>query len=397
MQSSSERLPEALPVLFTKGTSYEVGFNIGKCFSERIRTYHERQGKFLSSMVQFYDSDEGRKHLQEYIDASENRFPNYMEEIKGTADGCGIAYEQILVSNFWRELYAHPSNSGYGKAAILEEPMGCTDILLNNDKAKVIGHNEDGELTMNDQDYIVCAEIDEYKTKDGRVFPAEKFVAHTYPGVLPGGCFAFNSHGLGYSVNTCWSITIPRNKIGEAIHMRHFLTARDTGDLLRILRDEDAGSTTGLGINAGFLHEQDLHSFEIAPYLDKPGNKVSMVTISNDNRSTSIDGPFYCRTNHPLHLPTEPMFSSNEGTVLRYERVRQISTRETRDDVLRILGDQQHPQFPVYRRGQTDKDTSNGTACTSLIDFNRKTLSVYKNNPRDAKAPVVNLAMTVFD
>lgn len=29
--------------------------------------------------------------------------------------------------------------------------------------------------------------------------------------------------------------------------MRHFLTARDSEDLLRILRDEDAGSTSGLG------------------------------------------------------------------------------------------------------------------------------------------------------
>lgn len=41
----------------------------------------------------------------------------------------------------------------------------------------------------------------------------------------------------------------------------------------------------------------------------------------------------------PLHLPTGPMFGSNEGTMSRYEQVRQIATRETRDDVLRMLGE----------------------------------------------------------
>lgn len=71
----------------------------GKCFSDRIQTFHDRQGKILTGMVQFYESDVGRKHLQEYIDVSTSRFPNYMEEIKGTADGSGIAYDKVYMYN----------------------------------------------------------------------------------------------------------------------------------------------------------------------------------------------------------------------------------------------------------------------------------------------------------
>ena len=47
----------------------------------------------------------------------------------------------------------------------------------------LIGHNEDWDSTMVNKDCIVQAHIKAYVTKDGRHFPEEKFVAHTWPGL----------------------------------------------------------------------------------------------------------------------------------------------------------------------------------------------------------------------
>ena len=61
--------------------------------------------------------------------------------------------------------------------------MPCTNVLSDSLSYKmIIGHNEDWIPAMAGKDVVVCASIAPYETADGRHFPAEKFVVHTWPG-----------------------------------------------------------------------------------------------------------------------------------------------------------------------------------------------------------------------
>ena len=50
----------------------------------------------------------------------------------------------------------------------------------------LIGHNEDWIASMENKDCLMMAHILPYTAADGRTFPEERFVVHTWPGKVHG-------------------------------------------------------------------------------------------------------------------------------------------------------------------------------------------------------------------
>ena len=65
------------------------------------------------------------------------------------------------------------------------------------------------------QDILLCAHVLPYAAQDGTTIPEEKFVVHTWPGLLPGMNSGFNHHGLFFSIDHLYPKHVVPGKIGQ--------------------------------------------------------------------------------------------------------------------------------------------------------------------------------------
>ena len=63
---------ESLPILFVKGTHYEVGLTIGKTFKERIDNFFAGYDSLETKFVPFYETERGRKVYDGYLEVISN-------------------------------------------------------------------------------------------------------------------------------------------------------------------------------------------------------------------------------------------------------------------------------------------------------------------------------------
>ena len=190
----------SLPFLKVSGTYQKIGYQIGQKFKKRIRKAFE-ESIFLQQRLKWDEKDPYRVDHAEFI--TKKRFPNYMQEIQGLAEGAEMDYRKILVANFMH----------------LPEVPDCSTILLKyiHDTAKnesnidsqiedmkeknLIIHNEDHEWRFGHHSYLVHINY-----PDGN-----QIFSHCYPGVIPGVSFGFNSYGVAI---TCNYVPDPNPKIG---------------------------------------------------------------------------------------------------------------------------------------------------------------------------------------
>ncbi len=91
----------AFPLIETAGRPYEMGYQHGRQAASLIRATYER---FCRHDV---GSGAARRDLREKIEATVGRLrPQALEEMRGIADGAGIAYGQIRELNFSIELWS---------------------------------------------------------------------------------------------------------------------------------------------------------------------------------------------------------------------------------------------------------------------------------------------------
>jgi len=117
----------------------------------------------------------------------EARFPEYVAELRGLANGSGLAFDTILRLNLDEEA-AHDLPSG--------ELFGCSDSVFSSRRRAtdeepddrpqvappVVGHNEDNSPA--DKEKVFLADV---------AFDGAWFVALTYAGELPTSGFGWNA------------------------------------------------------------------------------------------------------------------------------------------------------------------------------------------------------------
>jgi hypothetical protein len=118
---SEARPPETVEICELTGSPYQRGFQHGKRFSHKIQSIYttllensllpflNREQKDIASFLSEYQKplyDDGRfsyemllqsgRHLEEQL---EQEYPEYVEEMRGIADGSGVDYDKILILN----------------------------------------------------------------------------------------------------------------------------------------------------------------------------------------------------------------------------------------------------------------------------------------------------------
>ncbi len=163
-----------LPIIRVSGSNYDIGFQVGRTFRDRIHSVLD------SSTILELNKAKDQEH-PEWVDQlykkSNDRFPQYVQEIRGIADGAGIDFRDALIHNFRH---------------CLSPTGGCVSVVFKSAQKIILGHNEDYEPAIGNNSYITIAHLENQT----------RFLALTNAGSLPGNAWGFNSHGLVFSLDS---------------------------------------------------------------------------------------------------------------------------------------------------------------------------------------------------
>lgn len=313
-----------LPVFRVEGTNYEIGFEIGRKFKDRINR------AFKQSVIYNYLIEIDRLK-PEWFDClhehAKKHFPQYLAEITGIAEGAGLDYRDIALINF--------------RGSFPEK--GCSTVIFKQQDKIILAHNEDHETVLGELAYLLIVEL-----QDGT-----SFLAYTYPGCLPGFSSSFNSHGIVMSAN---AMPDPDVQIGVPRHLfdRSMLEANNIEDVLqRILMPQRSGA---FSYNLVSMKEKRVINLEIT-------SKMHYMTEIQDK---------YFHTNHFISDELKGLSIPPGTTQIRYKRgvelishTSQMSTKEA----LKILSDDKI-FLPRQKRVRTQYGHYyGGTLCTALFEI----------------------------
>jgi len=206
---------EPIPFIRAEGTHREIGQQVGSAAREQIRHSVESARCLIDQTYNTLGLDwEGALiQARKYLPFAQERYPQYVEEIIGMAEGAGVTFNDLTVLNAMEAVTID--------ALHLSK---CTSLAVNEDRTAdghvLIAHNEDW-LPEDEQDvYVVHVKPDH----------EPPFLAMTYGGLLPN--IGFNANGIAQCCDTVYPtdsrIGIPRLFVSRAV-----LSAPTIADAIR--------------------------------------------------------------------------------------------------------------------------------------------------------------------
>lgn len=373
----------ALPILYTRGTHYEVGQDIGRTFKTIIENFIAKNRHLNEVLVEKYQSDKIRRAYEKVLQGLEKNYPQYVDELKGIANGAKVPFFKLFLLHI-DEIVS---------AMCLREPggglLGSTSICCDQESKVILGHAQDASPELINQAYIVSAHILEATPKGRWGVGEEKFTALCLPAMLPGLYMGYNHHGMVFTVNT-----VSTSKVGIERTPRHFLarallSCSTMFDAAEILQDEGLGISDGMSVNMIFAQQEGaplFHNAEVAPPVNENGPKeshMSILTLSFGEALTHCNKFLRLKVPHTDQLP---LWSSNH----RHAVLGMLPRVESVSNVVAILGDQTDVMYSFYRDGG-GKDESR-TIAVGIFNLGKRTWSIYTQNPKNS-LPVVTLPL----
>lgn len=198
-----------VPVIDAAGSHYNLGFTVGRAVPDRITGMIRSYQTLFAALPDFKSTwPQAVLHARKYLPFVEEALPQYVDELRGLADGSGAPFDELLVCNCFEELTDDMLFEKCTTVAFAPEHTLDGHVLL--------GHTEDWLPIDREWQYVVRARPDDE--------PA--FISPVYGGLLPN--VGFNAGGLAQCINTVYPddvrVGIPRLFIG-----RHVLAAPRMG------------------------------------------------------------------------------------------------------------------------------------------------------------------------
>ncbi|XP_074563896.1 uncharacterized protein LOC141820468 [Curcuma longa] len=330
---------------------YQMGFLTGQNFSAMIKSRVAQDQILQHQLLPFALTPQAEPLLESICVANRQRYPRYWQELLGIASGSGVPILHILLLNFRKELLPFISEE---EVAAEDD---CSDVLMVNDSMAIAAHNEDANMALVGHTFMVRARL-----PDGL-----SFVAYSYAGELPSCAFGFNSNGIAFTLNSVppKSEEITRGGIGRNFISRDLLEANNLEDALN--RVCSSNIATGHCYNLVDLRTRRILNVETASR-----NRHSVHEVKKT--------PFF-HANMYLHLDVKQV--EDENSISRQRRATQLS-KETKAEILSILGDSENAEHPIYMTGPRLY-----TLCTVLVDADERTISIFQGNPKKGNASFV--------
>lgn len=187
-----------------KGNHREIGRQIGEAYREKVVHSVENARRLLASAYdQLELTWEGAQiQARKYLPFAEERYPQYVEELRGIAEGANVTFDDLNVLN--------------AMEAVTMDALHltrCTSMAVNETRTAdghvLLAHNEDWVPEDEDDVYVVHAEPDD----------EPPFLAMNYGGLLPN--VGFNAYGMAQLIDSVYPsdsrIGLPRIILSRAI------------------------------------------------------------------------------------------------------------------------------------------------------------------------------------
>lgn len=203
---SGQPAPHArqLPLIRVSGSPRQMGRQVGEACSQQIKHSIENARTLVAAAYDTLQlSWEGAQiQARKYIPFAEERYPQYVDELAGIAEGAGVVFDDLAVLN--------------GMEAVTTDAIHlqkCTSFAVNQECSVnghvLLAHNEDWLPDDEPDIYIVHASPDH----------EPPYLAMTYGGLLPN--IGFNAHGIAQACDTVYPtdsrIGIPRLVASRAV------------------------------------------------------------------------------------------------------------------------------------------------------------------------------------
>jgi len=222
-------MSDELPMIHVQGSHAEIGRQIGESMRPQIQHGIENAKLMIQKA---YDQlqltwDGAIIQAKKYIPFAEERYPQYVDEMKGIAEGANVPYEEIRVVN--------------AMEAVTSDALHltkCTSFAVNQSMTAkgnvLIAHNEDWTPDEEPDVFLVHANpVDE-----------PPFLAMTYGGLLPN--IGFNANGISQCCDSVYP-NDSRMGIPRVIYSRAVLAASTPADAIkRILVSQRAAGVDGV-------------------------------------------------------------------------------------------------------------------------------------------------------
>lgn len=304
-----------LTYLDISGTHQEVGAALGRFGAKALHRYAQTSPAW-QHIMRF------RQHpmalaMQNLV---QEHHPHYWAELIGMADGLDMPLEDVFLWNCRGDLWA------WG-------PDGCTTIQQPGQSPR-LAHNEDGDPLF--AGYCAIAHV-----QAGLEIPYTAFV---YPGSIPGHTFGANASGLCLTVNNLRTLHA-RAGMPRMIITRVLLGLPSIKSAVSYIESvEPAG---GFHVTLGQAGIEELISVEFCSRSTSIARLTKPAGHANHMIQTAM-----------RHQPQ--IITGSSG--FRQARLEQILQQEPSIEPLKVLFDDENPEFPIFRQDPNDPDTENTLA-----------------------------------
>ena len=232
-----------VPFFTVSGSHREMGRQIGEAARTQITHSIENARRLLHDAYDTLQLDwegaliQGRK----YLPFAEERYPQYVDEIRGMSEGANVSFDDLTVVNTMEAVTMDALHLTKCTSMAVNQECTSNDTVL-------LAHNEDWVPEDEPDVYIVTA----------RPEHEPPFVAMTYGGLLPN--IGFNACGIAQCCDTVYP-TDSRIGIPRVIVSRAVLAATTPGEAIRrTLMPQRAA-----GYNHLIVHESgEIYSVEVS-------------------------------------------------------------------------------------------------------------------------------------
>ena len=235
--------PNPIPLVRVSGTHREMGRQIGEARRENVRRSVENARKLFADAYEELELtwDGAKIQARKYLPFAQERYPQYVDEMAGIAEGANLPFEEISVLNAMEAVTMDALHL-----------ISCTSMAVND------AHTADGHiLAAHNEDWIPEDEEDVYIVH-ARPDDEPPFLAMTYGGLLPN--VGFNAYGIAQLIDSVHPddsrIGIPRLVVSRAV-----LAAKSPSDAIK----RAVVSHRAAGYNHLIAHDSgEIYSVEVS-------------------------------------------------------------------------------------------------------------------------------------
>ena len=342
-----------VPFVEFAGSNFEIGRLLGEYSRERLREFMQ-----VPRVVQERERFLARPDiLSRSLRASADRYPQYLDEMRGIAEGVGLRLEDIFIYNWRPRPRTLEGDAREGADAPSAE--GCTTLIVPRGERVLLAHNEDWYAGTND---IFVARL--------RYESGLDFLGVCYHGFLPGLSASINQWGLVQALN---SLTSSDGRAGVPLALIY------RASLEAATIDEAVAVVTQAG-------RADSENFDFA----QGPRAVFVETSAADFELVEVSKPTV-HTNHFLVERLKPLEASErlESTLARHARATALLAdleNPGPDDLRAILSSHEDWPTSICRHGsEPDCEDHCDTLGAIIADTAERTLEVCYGPPCRSK------------